>query len=170
MIMKSIKNIALSALLTVGAFGVVTYTACSKDDCKDVVCQNGGTCSGGSCTCPTGYEGTNCQTKSFIGSWKGSDVCTSGTYNNITIQLNASTAAPNDVIVTNPGGFGASVTVTGTMSTDAKTITISNQSVGGNRTLSGTITLVSATSFNISYTVTPAAGANDVCNGQYTKL
>jgi hypothetical protein len=168
MIMKSIKNIALSAMLTFGAFAAVTYTACTKDDCKDVVCNNGGTCSGGSCVCPTGYEGTNCDTKSFLGSWKGSDVCSSGTYNNITIEVNTATTAPNDVIVTNPGGFGASVTVTGTMSTDAKTITISSQSVGGGRTLSGTMTLTSPTTFTFSYTASDAT-TNDVCNGQYTK-
>ena len=74
--MKSIKNIALSAFLTVSAFGAVLYTSCTKDECKDVVCQNGGTCSEGTCTCSTGYEGTNCETASrtkFIKTWTASD-------------------------------------------------------------------------------------------------
>jgi hypothetical protein len=74
--MKSIKNIALSAFLTVSAFGAVLYTSCTKDECKDVVCQNGGTCSEGVCTCATGYEGTNCETASrtkFIKTWTASD-------------------------------------------------------------------------------------------------
>jgi len=168
MIMKSIKNMALSAMLTFGAFAAVTYTACTKDDCKDVVCNNGGTCNGGSCVCPTGYEGANCDTKSFLGSWKGTDVCSSGTYNNITITINTATAAANDVIITNPGGFGSSVTVTGTMTTDGKTITISSQSVGGGRTLSGTMTLTSPTTFTFGYTASDNS-TNDVCNGQYTK-
>lgn len=78
--MKSIKHIALSALLTVGAFGTVLYTACNKDECKDVVCQNGGTCSGGTCTCATGYEGTNCETKwtaKFLKTWTAVDKATS---------------------------------------------------------------------------------------------
>jgi len=90
MIMKSIKNIALSALLTVGAFGAVTYTACNKDECKDVVCQNGGTCSGGNCTCTTGYEGNRCETASrakFIKTWTATDMEVGGsalpTYNAI---------------------------------------------------------------------------------------
>jgi hypothetical protein len=68
--MKSFKQIALSAFLTISAFGAVVYTSCNKDECKDVVCQNGGTCSEGKCTCPTGYDGTNCETKSrdkFVG-------------------------------------------------------------------------------------------------------
>lgn len=58
--MKSIKNIALTALLTIGAFGVVTFTSCKKDD-------EG---------CATGYEGTDCKTlmtAKFVGTWTASD-------------------------------------------------------------------------------------------------
>lgn len=61
--MKSIRNIAFSSLIALGAFGTVTYTACNKDECKDVVCQNGGTCVSGNCSCTVGYEGTNCETQ-----------------------------------------------------------------------------------------------------------
>lgn len=61
--MKSIRNIAFSALLAVGAFTTVTYTACTKDDCKDVVCDNGGTCVSGACNCPNYYSGATCQTE-----------------------------------------------------------------------------------------------------------
>jgi hypothetical protein len=74
--MKSFKQIALSAFITISAFGAVLYTSCNKDECKDVVCQNGGTCSGGTCTCATGYEGNNCETKSnakFVKTWTASD-------------------------------------------------------------------------------------------------
>jgi len=58
--MKSIRNIAFAAIMTIGAFSAVTYTSCNKDECKDVVCQNGGTCNDGNCACATGYEGTTC--------------------------------------------------------------------------------------------------------------
>lgn len=76
--MKSIRNIAFSAALTFAAFGAVTYTSCNKDECKDVVCQNGGTCNAdnGSCICATGYEGTKCETKvaeKFIKTWSATD-------------------------------------------------------------------------------------------------
>ena len=74
--MKSIRLMALSALVTIGSFSAVVYTSCTKDACKGVTCQNGGTCSGGTCTCPTGYEGTNCETKSrdkIIKIWSASD-------------------------------------------------------------------------------------------------
>lgn len=82
--MKSIRNIAFSALLAVGAFTTVTYTACSKDECKDVVCDNGGTCVSGSCNCPSYYSGTTCQTQirttyfnTYVGNGKNSN---NGTY------------------------------------------------------------------------------------------
>ncbi len=75
--MKKIKNIALSALLTIGAFGAVTYTSCTKDQCKDVVCANSGTCLNGICSCPSGFEGNLCQTLSvtkFVKVWNATDV------------------------------------------------------------------------------------------------
>ena len=75
--MKSIKHIALTLVLTVSAFCAVLYTSCSKDACKGVTCQNGGTCSGGNCTCAPGYEGTSCEALSqskFTGkTWTASD-------------------------------------------------------------------------------------------------
>jgi hypothetical protein len=82
--MKQFKQIALTALLSISAFGAVVYTSCNKDECKDVVCQNGGTCSGGTCTCATGYEGTNCEIKSrdkFVGTYTGTETCTLGNDN-----------------------------------------------------------------------------------------
>ncbi len=74
--MKSIRNIAFSALLTIGAFTTVTYTSCNKDECKDVVCQNGGTCdeNTGNCICTTGFTGTNCETQvrtKYFNTYKG---------------------------------------------------------------------------------------------------
>jgi hypothetical protein len=91
--MKSVKHIVFTAFLTISAFCAVFYSSCKKDPCKDVVCQNSGTCSDGKCTCPTGYEGTNCETKSrdkFIGTYAGSEICTIGTDNySITLAANS---------------------------------------------------------------------------------
>jgi uncharacterized membrane protein len=73
---SSIRSAMLAAFVTLFAFTVVTYTSCKKDKCKDVTCQNGGTCSDGNCSCPTGYSGTLCETGSaakFIGTWYGDD-------------------------------------------------------------------------------------------------
>ena len=35
--------------------------ACNQDDCKSVVCQNGGNCFEGFCDCATGFTGEFCQ-------------------------------------------------------------------------------------------------------------
>jgi len=100
--MNFIKNIALSALVTIGAFGAVTYTACNKDECKDVVCLNGGTCSGGNCTgCYIGFSGTRCETEStdkrdkFVTTWSVTDVPPSGANLVYALTVTKVTAASN---------------------------------------------------------------------------
>ena len=60
--MKSFRLVALSAMLTIGTFSTFVYTSCTKDECKGVTCNNGGTCSGGTCACPGGVGGANCET------------------------------------------------------------------------------------------------------------
>jgi hypothetical protein len=167
--MKSIKQIALTVLLTIGAFSAITYTACNKDACSGVTCQNGGTCSGGTCTCQTGYTGTNCQTlvrESFVGNYTGTDQCTSGTYS---INLSIADAASNNlqVLITNIGGFGTSIIATGTV-TSATQVTITSANVGGNsRVLSGIMTFT-GTTMQFQYTVNSASGS-DNCQGTYSK-
>lgn len=126
--MKSIRNIAFSALLTFGAFGAITYTSCNKDECKDVVCQNGGTCNEGNCECSSGYEGTNCETKSvtkFIGTWAVSENC-DGSNNTYQVTITADPSDVTRVIVSNLGDYGCSVggTITWNGSVNASTITI----------------------------------------------
>ncbi|MBC7554602.1 MAG: calcium-binding EGF-like domain-containing protein [Taibaiella sp.] len=136
--MKSFRLIALSALVTVGSFSTIVYTSCTKDACKGVTCQNGGTCDGGTCTCPTGYEGTNCQTESrtkIIKIWSASDVQVSPvvalpTY---TSSISAGTATAAVKISNFSGLFtndvngtlsGNTITV-GTQTPDADTFSVS---------------------------------------------
>lgn len=168
--MKSIRNIAFSALLTIGAFTAITYTSCNKDECKNTTCQNGGNCIGEDmCSCPTGYEGNLCQDRTvvkFIGQWQGTDVCTSRSYP-VTLSIGAGTNAIN-ATVSNPGGFGGTVTITGTIQ-DTDKITFSAQSVGGGRTLTGTMTF-NGNAMTFNYTVTATVGGGDSCNGTYVKL
>jgi hypothetical protein len=74
--MKNLKSILLAGFLTVGAFSSAVFTSCNPDACKDVVCQNGGTCTDGTCACPTGFEGSNCETLSrakFLGTYSGNE-------------------------------------------------------------------------------------------------
>lgn len=147
--MKSFKNIALGAFLTVSAFGAVLYTSCTKDECKDVVCQNGGTCSGGTCTCATGYEGSKCETKSrdkFVGTYVGAETCSVGT-DNYSITL----AANSDALkLTYTNLYNENFTATCIMAaTDSFTFSGSQNST----TFSGSGRLVSNT-LTVHYTVT----------------
>ena len=52
--MKKLLYLISISLLT------LNFSACSNK-CKDVVCQNNGTCNDGLCECPSGFSGTNCE-------------------------------------------------------------------------------------------------------------
>lgn len=153
--MKQFKQIALTALLSISAFGAVVYTSCNKDECKDVVCQNGGTCSGGTCTCATGYEGTNCETKSrdkFVGVYTGSEICTIGT-DNYTITM----AANSDALkLTMTNLYNDNYTATCNM---AAVDSFSFSGSQGTVTFTGTGRLVTNT-LTVRYTVTDGAVSN----------
>lgn len=55
-----------------GIFIFTGYSACIKDNCTDVLCQNGGVCVDATCACANGYEGVNCEVRwhdKFSGRW-----------------------------------------------------------------------------------------------------
>jgi len=43
------------------SFAFFTLTLNSCNDCKDVVCNNGGICEDGTCDCPNGFSGASCE-------------------------------------------------------------------------------------------------------------
>ena len=150
--MKKVRVMASAALLTLTAFGAITLVSCKKD-------------------CEIGYEGSDCKTLSrekFMGSWQGQDICNSGTYN-YTLQVSPSGTNAVTAIVSNPGGFGTAVTISGTV-TSSNTVSFTNQDVGGLRTLSGTMTHNGGNNMSFNYTVTPSVGSSDACSGTFTKL
>lgn len=76
--MKFWKQTLLTALSFFGVATTVLYTACEKDSCTQLTCQNGGTCTSGFCNCPSGYEGAECETKSidrYLGTYYGVTTC-----------------------------------------------------------------------------------------------
>ena len=149
--MKLFRQIALSALVTLGTFGAVVYsTSCNKDKCSGVTCQNGGTCNNGDCVCTTGYEGTSCETLSrakFVKSWSASDLITGGTS---PLAYTASIAAGTgsdvtQVIIGNT--FSDNFFTVGpiTATVNGSTITIPSQNPDANKySLSGTGTLANS--------------------------
>ena len=84
---RQLKAIAAATAFTALAlFMAVAYTACTKTLCGNTVCQNKGSCVQGICVCPTGYEGTHCDTvwsTKFTGAWVNREtvVDSTGTYN-----------------------------------------------------------------------------------------
>jgi hypothetical protein len=89
--MRPKRYLVLAAFITVAVFSVATYSACNKNKCHNVVCLNNGACFGGTCKCPTGFEGNRCQTLSrdkFIYNYNGYDLCgDSSLYHPYSVQL-----------------------------------------------------------------------------------
>jgi hypothetical protein len=55
--MKILQFLIFSLLFAV----ITTQTGCVSDPCAKISCQNGGNCESGTCKCPAGYYGTNCE-------------------------------------------------------------------------------------------------------------
>jgi hypothetical protein len=173
--MKMMKNISLTALLSLAMLGTVTFSSCSRDECKDVVCQNGGTCNetDGSCTCPTGYEGDLCQTRmadKFVGTWTATETCgtTPSTPYQVTITATGGTN-PTQILLNNIGNYGCTVggnvTFTGNVN-GSTTFTINDNKCGYQ--MNGSGTLNSNGSLSVTYTAT-FAGGSDNCTAVLTK-
>ncbi|RYD55197.1 MAG: hypothetical protein EOP56_16760 [Sphingobacteriales bacterium] len=72
------KTSLITACAFLGIGSTVLYTSCEKDACLDLKCKNGGSCTDGICRCPSGYEGSECQTAvatKFIGYYYGDTKC-----------------------------------------------------------------------------------------------
>lgn len=80
--MKKI-NTVFAPLLSLCMLAAIIFTSCTKDNCKGVLCQNGGTCMQGSCQCPTGYYGNFCEQSTIV--------YVNNTYTEMTITVNNTT-------------------------------------------------------------------------------
>jgi len=141
--MKKFHVYAKAAFSVLALGAMLTFSSC-KDECKDVTCNNGGTCVTGSCECTTGYEGTNCETETrakFIGTYttNGSVTCPvsgNGTLTGTSISITNSSSAANKIVISVLG-----VNLTATVSGSSFTLdqsTQNNFTYTGNGSLSGT--------------------------------
>ncbi len=76
--MKFWKHSLVAAAAFFCISSVVLYSSCTVDSCQTLLCRNGGTCADGFCRCPSGYEGTQCETLSsekFKGMYYGITQC-----------------------------------------------------------------------------------------------
>ena len=168
--MKLLKNIALTGLLTIGAFSAVTYTSCTTDKCKDVICQNGGTCSDGNCACATGYEGKNCETVSrlkFIKTWTSSDTEVGG---NAVPTYNAIVSAGTEIYDVKIGKFSDNFFTNDVKATvSGNTISIAPQSPDNdNYYVSGSGTFDATTNkITWSYTLTSPTNQTKTYSGSW---
>jgi hypothetical protein len=173
MIMNTIKSIAVTALVTIGSFTAVTYTACNKDKCKDVVCQNGGTCSEGNCNCLAGFEGDRCQTKvvdKFVGTWNAAETC--GSVPSPAYQVTI-TGSGTSLVISNLGNYGCSlggnITWAGSI-TNSTSVTINDNKCSYQ--MNGTGTYNTNGSVTFTYTTTYTLGGvpqTDNCTVTLTK-
>ena len=163
--MKNLMKMATLALFA----GVLSFSSCKTDPCKDITCQNGGVCESGLCTCAAGYEGDKCETESrtkFIGTFNGTETCTTGN-DAYAITTSTSASGVTKVILTNL--YNQGFVVTGTVS--GKTITFGAQTVGSSGTqLSNATGSLSGTTLTITYTLTPTIGASNTCTFTGNKL
>lgn len=76
--MKLWKHSLISALAFLGVCTIVIYSACDRDSCLTLKCANKAPCINGFCQCPTGYEGTQCETwvlSKYVGNYSGDTKC-----------------------------------------------------------------------------------------------
>lgn len=160
--MKTLRLFSLAL-----SFVALALTGC-KDECKDVVCQNGGTCEEGICLCATGYEGTNCETEiraKFLGSYTVSESCQSGNYS-FSLSITSSSAGVSNIIINNFYDIGINVSAT----INGNSVTIPNQTIndgGVALTISGSGQL-SGNILTLTYNIS-AGTESDSCTATCTK-
>ena len=171
--------ILMTAILGIASLSLVT--SCNTDQCKDVVCENGGVCSDidGSCDCAAGYEGANCETLSrakFINTagWAADETGSSSGQSTFSVEIVANSTNEQAVYVKNVWNtFVNDVNAT----IDGNTITIPRQEPDNDDYFvegSGTInTSVTPNVITVSYKVTdetvPATIITDNLTGTWTQ-
>ena len=166
--MKKLQYLAKTAL-SVMALSTVLFLSSCKDECKDVDCQNGGTCVEGTCECASGYEGSECQTQwrdKVVKVWNvTSNSCAGVGGWQVTVTEGSGSTGLNLGNFSHLTCLGGGITVNANM-TGSNTFEIPSQQLcDGNITISGSGT-ISGNALNISYTYN-IPGENGTCTEVY---
>ncbi|MCX7607392.1 MAG: hypothetical protein N2170_09045 [Bacteroidia bacterium] len=156
--MKRLQTIMGGVLLTL----LLSTLGCKKDPCKDVTCQNGGTCVDGKCNCSLPWEGTKCEVDArdkFAGAWSGTENCGGGVEN---VSTTISKSSVEAIAILIDGQIRGRLTSSTTfeipsqqINSGGTTVTISGNGVLNGNTLSLTITYsVGGQGITCSYSLT----------------
>lgn len=149
--MKKVKLILTASLFSLGTIALMT--SCNPDPVE----------------CEVGKEGEKCETLSrdkFLGNWSGRDICVFAAETNVNMEISEASSNEISVLVTNPGGFGGTIKITGVITATNK-LTFTNQNVGNNINLNGTMT-ISGNDLTFQYEVVGEVDS-DTCTGTYTR-
>lgn len=159
---KQIVNfLSLAMIIAAPSF---LMTSCESDPCKDVTCEDGGLATesedGKDCACVGGA--TSIEGKTFLNA-ESCDTTGSASYN---VPI-VSTSVADEVLFTGFGGY-TGVDVKGVVA--GLTVTVASQTVGG-YTVSGTGTIsADGKSITFSYTITDSANKSEGCDGTWTVI
>ncbi len=99
-----IRIMVLACLLLISLVVVQSCTKNNTNTSACVLCANGGLCIGKVCTCPVGYEGSDCTILSatkFLGSWNVTEKGTNSDTTRYSLVLQSVSGSANKVVIKN---------------------------------------------------------------------
>jgi hypothetical protein len=157
--MKTLRIVGLAMAL----FGALTLQSCKKDPCKNVTCQNGGTCQDGNCRCTLPWEGSKCEVDArdkFVGSWRGTTNCGGGPEEEV-FSITKSSTTPNRIIIAD--GINGDLKSSNSFEIPTQQVNVdgTNVTISGSGNLNGNQLTVT-----LKYGI---EGAGFTCTGTYNK-
>ena len=157
--MRTLRIIGLAIAL----FGALTLQSCKKDPCKNVTCQNGGTCQDGNCRCSLPWEGSKCEVDArdkFVGLWRGTFNCGGSPGEEVFSIIKSSTTASRIII---GGGIYGELTSSNTFDIPTQTGNMNGTAI----TIYGRGN-INGSQLTLEYILT-IQGAAVTCRGTYNK-
>lgn len=144
---------------------LIVFSACKKDPCDDITCENGGICVEGDCDCPEGFAGNFCESfdlQQYFGTYDITYEDCFTTSENHTVSLEQIVGEGNRFLIHNLGDYDCP---SGDLQLEAlsssNTITIPSQEIDCGAivyTFEGSGTFSNGSSVNLEFTVRYDAG------------